>query len=301
MLPPRENPNLFGHEENIDLFLDLIHKGKLPHGWILTGDFGVGKATFAFHIARYLLSERTNGDLHFSETDPLFRRVVAHSEANLWTLDESDDKGVEGIRDINTFLTHTTSAGSWRIVIIDGADHLNRHGANALLKRLEEPPPKTIFFLITDLLGSLLPTLRSRCQLLSFSPLSEENVDKTLKAQDFALPEFASLAPGSPGRLMRLLEGEGATLYRDLTKVLSGDSPLNFIQTYGDKENFYHLIEDLLRTFLYNRLMSEMHQKEKMDKMLPLYETVDKLFTQCRVAQLDKKTTLASVLGEMTK
>lgn len=303
MLSPRENPTLVGHEENVRLFLDLIHRNKLPHGWILAGDFGIGKATFAFHMARYLISGRTNGDLSFSETDPLFRRIATRSDAHLWTMggDDSEDMSVDSVRELNAFLTHTSSEGTFRVVIIDGADRLNRNGANALLKRLEEPPLKTIFFLITSLPGHLLPTIRSRCQLLSFSPLSELDVKKVLAAQDFSMPTFAELSPGSPGRLIRLLEGEGETLHSDLQKVLKGENPLKFIQTYGDNENFYHLIEDLLRTFLYNRLIKEVNQKEKIETMLPTYETIDRLFTQCRFSQLDKKTTLACVLGEITK
>ncbi len=95
MLSPRENQNLFGHTQVKDHFLNTFHSSRFPHSWIFAGDFGVGKATFAFHMARYILSGRDNKDSYFSNTDPLYRRVTAQSQEDLWVIE--DEKKPESL------------------------------------------------------------------------------------------------------------------------------------------------------------------------------------------------------------
>lgn len=303
MLSPRENQDLFGHTQAKEHFLNAFHSSRFPHAWIFAGDFGVGKATFAFHMARYILSRRDNKDTHFSDDDPLYRRVAAQSQEDLWVVGEekSPEIGVEIIRNLNTVLTQTSRGGGWRIIIIDGAERLNNNAANALLKRLEEPPPKTVFFLVTHLPGHLLPTIRSRCQFLFFSPLADEDVKQVMAAQNLSLPSFSSLMQGSPGRLMRVIKGEGAHIFGDLQNILKGENATPFIHTHGGNETSYDLVEDMLRTFLYTRIMSTIEDQELVPPMLATYETITQLFEQCRFAQLDKKATLSCVLAEMRK
>lgn len=303
MLSPRENLNLFGHTHAQSVFLEAFHSPRFPHAWILSGDYGIGKATFAFHMARYILSGRTSRDTTFSEEDPLHHRFIAHSQGDLLTLGE-DGEGevnVEAVRHINSTLTHTAREGGWRVVIVDGAERLNRNAANALLKRLEEPPAKTLFLLVTSLPGNLLATLRSRCQFLPLFPLSEPQVTAVLKAQHLTVKDPFSLAHGSPGRLIRFMENGGAEIYTELQTILKGSNPASFIQKHAENQISYDLIEDLLRTFLYNALITNINKTETVSSMLKTYETVDSLFTQCRFAQLDKRATLACILAEMTQ
>lgn len=305
MLTPRENLKLFGHQEALDLFLKAFHSPRFSHGWILGGDFGIGKATFAFHLARYILSGRQNRNTDFSQEDPLYCRIKAQSHGDLWTVggDETEEIGVDSIRGLNECLNQTAAEGGWRVVIIDGADKLNRNGANALLKRLEEPPLKTVFFLTADTPGRLLPTIRSRCQLLALKPLKDEEVKETLHSQGLALPDFFSIGQGSPGRLMRLMEGDGPQVYRDLYKVLDGESAASFIQSYGGGDASYELIKDFLKTFLYGNIKAKIEEKSSyfmnvsLGQALMVYEKVEELFNQCQYAQLDKKATLGCVFA----
>lgn len=304
---PRENLTLFGHQNERDSFLKSFHSPRFPHAWIINGPFGIGKATFAFHMARYLLSGRKDANTSFLETDSLYRRIVVGSHGDLWTLQSEEGKeiGVDEVRELNTALNQTSAEGGWRVVIIDGADQLNRNAANALLKRLEEPPLKTVFFLITTLPGRLLPTLRSRCQFMTLNPLSEEEVKQVLLSQGVALPEFLAYSEGSPGRVLGLIEGEGAQLYSDLQGILKGEEATSFIHRYGGEDKSYRLIEDLLRYFIHDHLVAKVEgrtsyfAKESLDVTLKVWEKIEELLDQCRVGQLDCKATLTCVFATL--
>lgn len=299
MLTSRENLTLIGHQEARNLFLQAYHSARFPHGWIISGAFGIGKATFACHMARYLLSGRLDGNTQFAENDPLHRRMMAGSHGDLWTISPEDGKeiGVDAIRNLNSALNQTPAEGGWRVVIIDGADSLNRNAANALLKRLEEPPVKTLFFLITSLPGRLLPTIRSRCQCLHFNSLTDDEVKQVLQAQGLSVPDTLASFDGSAGRAMRLMAGEGAQLYTDLQAVLNGGSPTAFIHAYGG-DDFYEQVEDLVRQFVHAQLLKNAGS-DSVEKALKLHEEVDSLFTQARVGQLDRKATLTCVFASL--
>lgn len=307
MLAPRENLTLFGHQSAQELFLTSLHSARFPHAWIISGPFGIGKATFAFHMARYILSNRQDGQTCFSDTDSLHRRIVANSHGDLWSLEGEDGKeiGVDSIRDLNNFLNQTSAEGGWRVVLIDGADRLNRNAANALLKRLEEPPVKTVFLLTTPLPGRLLPTIRSRCQCLPLSPLAEAEVEQVLHSQGVLCPDFFSLSDGSPGQVMGLIEGEGAQLYTDLQAVLKGGDPTTFIHTYGGEERSYGLVEDLLSHFIHEHLLAKVEErpsyfaKDSLDETLKICDKIEGLFNTCRFAQLDRKATLTCIFSSL--
>lgn len=306
MLTPRENLTLFGHQTAQDSFLKSFHSSHFPHAWIISGPFGIGKATFSFYMARYILSGRKDGNTLFSENEPLHRRIVANSHGDLWALDgEGKEIGVDSIRELNSDLNQTSAEGGWRVVIIDGADRLNRNAANALLKRLEEPPPKTVFFLITTLPGRLLPTIRSRCQFINLTPLREVEVGQVLSSQGLSSPDFLSQSEGSPGRVMGLMEGEGGQLYADLQVVLKGGEPTSFIHAYGGDDKFYGMTEDLLRHFVHDQLLEKVEgrlsffDKLSLDAVLKVWEKIEGLFDQCRIAQLDRKATLTCVFASL--
>lgn len=307
MLTPCENLELFGHSEARERFLNAFRSGRIAHGWIISGPVGIGKATFAYHMARYLLSGREDRNTQFSPNDPFYRRIIAQSHGDFYVLgdEENSEITIDSVRDLNQFLNQTAREGEWRVVVIDGAEKLNRNAANALLKRLEEPPPQTLFFLITPFPGKLLPTIRSRCQVLPMNSLSDEDVRKVFSAQNMVIPEYVSLAQGSPGRLMRLMEGKGPQIYTDLQKIYAGGSVPSFSQTYGGDEESFTIVEDLLRHFLHHQLLERIQNKSSffddlsMNQTLEVYEKVENLFDDCRLAQLDRKATLTCVLANL--
>ncbi len=196
---PSEVPAVFGHDEQ-KVFLARAYKsGKMPHALLFGGPQGIGKATLAFqfivHLLRHPNPQSAPPSVEPPDTSsPIFRQVAGHSHPGVLHLTRPwDEKGkkfktaitVEEIRSIARFVGLTAHDGGYRAVIIDSADDMNRNAANALLKNLEEPPAKTIFILVSHAPGRLLPTIRSRCQYVRFSPLANADVSNALDA----LPE----------------------------------------------------------------------------------------------------------------
>src|SRR5690606_15561069 len=185
-----ENPLLVGHDEAMHHLAAAYRAGKMHHGLLLSGPPGIGKAAFAFHLAHHLVANPVAADApeHFSSRDPdspLFRQIAqgAHPSVLHLTRPMNDRTKtfksvvtVDEIRRIGRFLSMTSHDGGWRVVIVDPADDMNTNAANALLKNLEEPPARTLFVLIAHSPGGLLPTIRSRCQLVRLKPLDEASL-----------------------------------------------------------------------------------------------------------------------------
>ena len=215
---PAENPHLFGHAEAIDLIASAYRSGKLHHALLLTGPKGIGKATFAFHLAHHLIRHPGAAEApdRFATPDPassLSRQIASGAHPAVLHLTRPyDDKTkkfrgaitVDEIRKVARFLSMRSHDDSYRVVIVDPADDMNRNAANALLKNLEEPPARAIFLLISHAPGGLLPTIRSRCQVLRMSPLSVEDVDQVLKS-------FGSGLPADPAARAALTERAGGS------------------------------------------------------------------------------------------
>jgi len=231
---PRENPLLVGHAAAEAELLAAMQGGRMHHAWLITGPEGVGKATLAYRFARRLLAGPAP-TLALSPTDGVFRRVATGSHADLLTIErEWDDKRqrlrgeivVDDTRAISAFLRLTPAEGGWRVVIIDGAEHMNRSAANAVLKMLEEPPPQAILLLTCAAPGRLLPTIRSRCRRLALPPLSPADMAAVLAS---ALPDLpaadrtrlAAISAGSPGRALLLGEERGLLLAGIAAEVLA--------------------------------------------------------------------------------
>lgn len=199
---PAENPLLVGHEEARAMLAGAYGSGKLHHALLLAGPRGTGKATLAFHLARHILAHPDANAAPQTLGPPdtggqAFRLIAQGAHPGLLHLTrplaEREKKfktvlTVDEIRRVNRFLSMTASDGGYRIVVVDPADDMNTSAANALLKSLEEPPPRTLFVLITHSLGRLLPTIRSRCQTVKLQPLSAAELEPLLTDLGAELP-----------------------------------------------------------------------------------------------------------------
>ena len=268
---PRANPLLLGHDEAEATLLDALRAGRMHHAWLITGPEGIGKATLAFRFARRLLAGQgdTRGEtLALDPAHPTFRRVAARSHADLLTVERVFNEktkrmrtqiAVDDVRRINGFMSLTPAEGGWRVVIVDGAEELSQASANALLKVLEEPPPRAILLLTCAAEGRLPATIRSRCRRLRLTPLADAPMAQLLRAY---LPDLAevererlvTLAEGSPGRALMLVEDEGLAVARIVDKLLADlpDMPpmlgYEIADILGRGETGFSTFMDLLRT-----------------------------------------------------
>lgn len=257
LLDPRDNPDLTGHDGAERAFLDAWNSGRLAHAWLLSGPKGIGKATLAYRIARFVLTGGGEGgglfgggpeSLDVSPSNPIFRRISAGGHADLKVVERgwSDDKKtklrseivIDDVRGIGGFMSLTPAEGGWRVVIIDAADDMNRNSANAVLKVLEEPPRNALMLLLSHSPGRLLPTIRSRCRRLALQPLPEETVAGLLAAYrpDLGPDDITALArlgEGSIGKALALANEGGLDLYRDLIGLLSALPRLDVPALHG--------------------------------------------------------------------
>jgi len=244
---PRVTTVLFGHAAAEAALLAAYRSGRMPHGILIAGPKGIGKATLAYRIARFVLSHPDPGvkyvqdaiSLKVDPVSPVARRIAAQAQPDFLVIERTvNERGVlrnqiavDDIRRTVPFFGSTAGEGGWRIAIVDAVDDLNRSGANALLKVLEEPPKRGLLLLIAHSTARVPPTLRSRCRLISLRPLVQEDVAAALaaaagiKAND---PEIAAAAAGSDGSVARALTllDEDALLLRQQVLALLARLPV---------------------------------------------------------------------------
>lgn len=340
-LAPRANPALFGQEAGEQELLTSFASGRLPHAWIIHGLGGIGKATLAFRFARYLFAEHKSPDSMFmSETEGIFRRVASGGHADLLTVERQfdEDKGrqkkdiaVDDVRKIAPFLRLTPAEGGWRVVIVDGAEGMNRFGQNAVLKILEEPPKQALLLLLTDRPSALLPTIRSRCRLLALPPLADAVVDGLLAAHRPDLDarsraELVTAAGGSIGRALEIARHDGLALLDQFLKI-AGSDPVDWPAAHalGDKlaasaaDELYHSFAELLIEWLSRvtreagrgimpdgrpdaekTLILRLTRAGRLEQALEVWEKVSHLFARSDGANLDRRLTVISALNTVS-
>ncbi|WP_439548335.1 DNA polymerase III subunit delta' [Falsiroseomonas sp.] len=254
-LPVRSNPDLFGHDAAAAVLEKAARSGRLPHAWMAAGPPGIGKATLGYRFARWLMAgmaEKPAAEgataLHLAPDHPTFRRIAAGAHADLRALrPNTGDTGVKKVIRVDDaraairFMAMTPAEGGWRFVLVDGAELLQPQAANALLKTLEEPPPRAVLMLTTAAPDRLLPTILSRVRRLDLSPLAEAPMDTLLKRLQPDLnpterSALARIAQGSPGRALMLAEGEGLAIQAMVDEVLNG-------LAQGDRRRWHALAE----------------------------------------------------------
>jgi DNA polymerase-3 subunit delta' len=327
VLEPRANPDLVGHEAAEAMLRQLIDGGRLPHALLLSGPRGIGKATLAFRLARFVLSGAGEGDIFGGPPDRglavapdtgVFRRVAAGGHADLLTVERAFDPRrkrlrseivVDDVREIGNFLHLTPAEGGWRVVIVDGADAMNRNAGNALLKILEEPPRRTLLLLVAHSPGKLLPTIRSRCRSMMLSPLAAATV-RTLLARhaptlgDSEAAAITDLAEGSIGRALELAGSGGVELYKTMVAMLSRRPGLDLTALHGfadrlaraDAEESYRAVEELLRQHLARRsiVTARAGERRAASGWANLREDIGNDFARTDGLNLDRKQTILS-------
>jgi DNA polymerase III subunit delta' len=238
----------YGHDQKLANFNDALQSGKLHHAWVLAGPKGLGKAHFAREAARILVDpDNQHRSLIDHNTHPdivtitRLSKETAKDEETTSLIELKRNISVDQIRAVQAILTTRPGVANRRAIIIDSADDLERNGANALLKSLEEPPKDTYFLLVSHASERLLPTIRSRCQIMRFEPLSDMEMDNAIRE---AMPEVSiddlqammRAGAGAPGTALEFggLElGEIESLMQKIAE--SGDANNKLRSQLADK------------------------------------------------------------------
>lgn len=241
---PRETTALFGHRDAEQTLLTAYRSGRIPHAWLIGGAQGIGKATLAYRMARFVLAHsdpaaqavRSADSLYVDQDHPVARQVANGSHGGLLTLERTaNEKGTmrtvitvdESRETIGFFGSTAASVGGWRVCVVDTVDELNANASNALLKILEEPPARSLFLLISHAPARVLATIQSRCRKLPLRPLETDDVIQAaaeaagLTRRDAALGEAANAAEGSVARALTLLGGQSLGLHQRTLELLN--------------------------------------------------------------------------------
>ena len=282
-LSPEEQTGLSGQDDVQKTLLKLWNNKSLAGSWLFCGAKGIGKATLAYRLARFILArpeknenslfgeEEVPTSLDIPADDPVFNAVAQRTAPGLCVIEcalkeeelksrqalidagkpldpeteksrkRYDEIRVADIREAENFLHLTAGANGWRVMIIDSADDMNTNAENALLKSLEEPPPKTVIILISHQPGKLLPTIRSRCRKLSLKPLENDELSDILKAKtpdidEQSLRSLVLLSEGSLGKALSLYELDGVSVFTQMISLLSGFPKLPVTALYAFTE-----------------------------------------------------------------
>lgn len=249
--PPIRNTDLLGHDSAENRIMEAWNAGRFPHAWLITGPRGIGKATLAYRAARWILAGGADAGGGMFEDAPatlamgadhgVFRRMASGGHSDFRALEKPEGKTaipVDSVRGLMGFIHRTASEGEWKAIVIDSADELNRNGANAILKVLEEPPPKTVFLLVSHSPGRLLPTIRSRCRTVALRPLDTATLRELIGRYAPALAgadadALVRISDGSIGRALDYAQAGGIDLFRGTMVLLSNPTRLPADKLHG--------------------------------------------------------------------
>ena len=321
---PRETTVLFGHHDAEREFLAVYRSGRIPHAWLIGGEPGIGKATLAYRIARFVLAHPDPSrvpaatSLALDAAHQAVRRIAVNAHSDLLALERTPgDNGkmrtvitVDQVRRLASFFGSTAGEGGWRVCIVDSADELKYpEGSNALLKMLEEPPARSLFLLISHAPGRLLPTIRSRCRRLALKPLGQGDVVSAASvalgadAGDAALANAAVAARGSVSRAIALAGGPMLALREKVTQLLKAlPSPdPHALHALGDlldrDRGLLEVFVGAIRDWLSARLDTEANNPGRLARTAELWDRVNRSARDVETYNLERKPLVFTIFG----
>ncbi|MFL6764875.1 MAG: DNA polymerase III subunit delta' [Sphingomicrobium sp.] len=238
---------IVGQDRALEQFASAWASRRLHHAWLLAGPKGVGKATFAKAAARRVLADAAGHAVQLpgidsSDENPMVKLIEAGSHPDMRWLERVENPKkpgtlyrnilIEQVRALSELFDLSPAMSDWRVAVIDTVDELDAPGANALLKMLEEPPPNSLFFLVSHAPGRLLPTIRSRCRPLHFQKLDNDAMTSILDGHAPAMSaaerqRIITMSFGSAGRALAFAELDLAKLEDAALTILRQGDPSN--------------------------------------------------------------------------
>ncbi len=312
---------------------DAYRANRLPHAIIIGGPAGIGKATLAWRLTRFLLAHpdpsaaavQSATSLAVPEAHPIAHKLAALSHGDVFLLRrEWNEKAkrpfteirADDVRHAIHMFQQAAGAGGYRICIVDSAEDLNRSGANALLKLIEEPPPRSLFLIIAHRPGQVLSTLRSRCRRLLLKPLAAAEIADVVAtlgepwsgATRAAIETAAARAHGSVPAALRLLGGRGLELDREIGRLLANLPALDWRAVHEladqvagrDNSADYEMMISAIVDWIDHVLHREAGQGAA--RLAPLAEVWEKAAEAAReteVLNLDKRPFILSLFADL--
>jgi len=324
---PRETTVLHGQAEAERALLEAYRGRRFHHAWLIAGPAGIGKATLAYRMARFVLAHpdpRTPAvqratSLQVDADHPVARRIAAQAHGDLLVLERTinektnklrQDIQVDDVRRMVTFFGSTAGEGGWRVAIVDAVDELNREGANALLKVLEEPPRRAVLLLVSHSAARVLPTIRSRCRLLALRPLLATEVARAAAtaigedAEAANIKAAAAVADGSVRRALALLDGEALDLRSRITALLEqlpavDPRALHALgdRLYGSDPATLAAFVDTVNAWLSARLSSGEPDRARIARVAEVWERINCSARDVETFNLERKPLVFNVFG----
>jgi DNA polymerase III subunit delta' len=325
---PRERFVLFGHADAEQAFLDGWRGGRLHHAWLIGGGEGIGKATLAYRVARFLLAQRP-GDapesLEVAPDHPAARQVAALSHPNLAVLRRapaterkaaSASIPVEAVRRAMSLFGSTAADEGYRVCIVDSAEDLTVSSANALLKLVEEPPQRSIFLIVSHAPQRVLPTIRSRCRHLQLRPLGANHMTAVIRSLGPAwsdlpaerLEEAARVSDGSVRRALEMLDEDNRAIVAEVAGVLEALPRLDQRRVLGlaeslsrrDADAAYVLALDTVSRWVSDALAARASlPAARLAPLVEVCEKVARAAADVELYNLDRRPLVLTMFGDL--
>jgi len=293
--PIKETSHYIGNNNIEEFMLNSINANKLHHAYLLSGIKGLGKATFAYRCAKYILSDSIEKNMNIDNSEKASKLIDSNGHPDFIVLkkDIENERSlieIDQVRDCINFFNHTPILGGYKICIIDSLDEMNINSKNALLKILEEPSRNSLFFIISHNRDSILPTIKSRCLNLQFRKFSNDEIESFLKTkisvdEVYDLKEILDLSNGSIGRALELIKEDSQEINLKIRKLFNeySDEDLYELESFLRRTNKLDLFFEL-SIIKIDKLISEFalkghnYENKKINKFFHIREKIQKIY-----------------------